>query len=36
MPSVFVLMPFEEEFDSIYNSFIKQVFEEANYQGHSC
>ena len=32
MPSVFVLMPFEEEFDSIYEDLIKQAFEEANFE----
>ena len=25
--SVFVLMPFDEDFDSVYNDFLKPVFE---------
>ena len=31
MPNVFVLMPFDEEFDPVYKKFIKPVFEEAGF-----
>ena len=32
MPSVFVLMPFDERFDPVYSGFIKRVLEQEGFK----